>query len=220
MTQAVFEGLEGVLVAKTELSLVDGAQGRLVVRGRAIEDLVGRVPFEGMLQLLLASDPVGAELAQARARAFALLAPRWAALRGPDAMTALVSALSILPPHATPCDALGMAAVATAAWIRGELVQEPDLRLGHAHDTLRLLRGRDVSAAEAALLDAYFVTVAEHGFNASTFAARVAASTGAALPAALLAGVATLSGPLHGGAPGPVLDLLDAVATPERRCSA
>jgi citrate synthase len=216
MTQAVCEGLEGVLVARTELSLVDGAAGRLVVRGRAIEELVGQVTFEGMLALLLDGAPSSAELGQARQRAFALLAPRWSALCSPDAMTTLASALSLLPPHATPADALGVAALATAAWITGGLELTPDASLGHASDTLRLLRGGDVTVAEGALLDAYFVTVAEHGFNASTFATRVAASTGAPLPAALLAGVATLSGPLHGGAPGPVLDLLDAVARPER----
>ncbi len=73
-----------------------------------------------------------------------------------------------------------------------------------------------MTASAARLLDAYLVTVAEHGFNASTFAARVTASTGADLSAAVVSGVATLSGPLHGGAPGPVLDMLDAVGSPER----
>jgi citrate synthase len=79
-----------------------------------------------------------------------------------------------------------------------------------------MLSAQQASPAAAKLLDAYLVTVAEHGFNASTFAARVTASTGADLVASVVSGVAALSGPLHGGAPGPVLDMLDAVGAPER----
>jgi len=79
-----------------------------------------------------------------------------------------------------------------------------------------MLSGGEPAPGAARLLDAYLVTVAEHGFNASTFAARVTASTGADLASAMVSGVATLSGPLHGGAPGPVLDMLDAVGSPER----
>jgi citrate synthase len=78
-----------------------------------------------------------------------------------------------------------------------------------------MLSGEEPTEGAARLLDAYLVTVAEHGFNASTFAARVTASTGADLASAIVSGVATLSGPLHGGAPGPVLDMLDAVGTAE-----
>jgi citrate synthase len=223
----VFEGLEGVLVSRTALSRVDGEAGQLVVRGRAIESLVPSVSFEGMLALLLngaVPDERGlraqqAELGQSRERAFARLAPRFEALAASDAMATLRSALSLLDPNASPSDALAMAALAAAAWIRrarGESLVAPSAGLTHAHDLLRLLGTSEPSSAAASLLDAYLVTVAEHGFNASTFAARVAASTGADLPSALVAGVAALSGPLHGGAPGPVLDMLDQVATPER----
>lgn len=223
----IFEGLEGVLVARTELSEVDGAGGRLSVRGHAIERLVGEVAFEGMLELLLAGalpdaarlERRRAELGAARVRAHAALLDRFDALRARDAVSTLRSALSTLDADATPNDALAWAAVAGAAWIRaeqGEQLLAPRPGLPHALDLLRMLRGAEVSEAEGRLLDAYLVTVAEHGFNASTFAARVAASTGADLPAALVAGVATLSGPLHGGAPGPVLDMLDEVAEPAR----
>ncbi len=226
-TSQVFEGLEGVLVARTELSSVEGDSGRLSVRGRAIESLVSEVPFEAVLGLLLdGSLPEQArraelqtELGQARVRAHARLASRFEAVAAPDAMTTLRSALSLLPSDATACDALGMAAVATAAWIRrsrGGQLPAPEPGLPHAQDLLTMLGERRVTDAAARLLDAYLVTVAEHGFNASTFATRVTASTGADLPSAVVSGVATLSGPLHGGAPGPVLDMLDAVASPER----
>ena len=214
-------------MARTELSDVRGDTGQLTVRGHAIESLVSVVPFEAVLALLLHGalpEPAcwGAlqrELGEARVLAHARLLPRFDAIAAPDAMTTLRSALSLLPVDATPVDALGMAAVATAAWIReerGGQLPAPRPGLPHAHDSLRMLSGREVTEAAAGLLDAYFVTVAEHGFNASTFAARVAASTGADLPSVLVAGVATLSGPLHGGAPGPVLDMLDAVGSQER----
>jgi citrate synthase len=223
----VYEGLEGVVVARTHLSEVDGEAGRLSVRGWPIEELVGAVPFEAIWALLdqgLLPDAAGlsqrrAALGEARRRAHATLAPRFAALCAADAMGTLRTALSTLPASASPADALGMAAVASAAWVRaqqGEPLLVPDPGLPHAQDLLRLLRGTEVSEREGRLLDAYLATVAEHGFNASSFAARVAASTGADLPSAVVAGVATLSGPLHGGAPGPVLDMLDAVHEPTR----
>lgn len=227
MTAPIFEGLEGVLVARTELSEVDGVAGRFSVRGHGIETLVGSLPFEGMLALLLNGALPDAtrqavqqrELGEARSAAFVRLAPRFEALGSGDAMATLRTALSTLPDLATPCDVLGMAAVASAAWIRrerGEQLLAPRPGLSHARDLLTMLSGREVNEAQGRLLDAYLVTVAEHGFNASTFAARVTASTGASLPAAVVAGVAALSGPLHGGAPGPVLDMLDAVGEPAR----
>ncbi|HEY4221346.1 MAG TPA: citrate/2-methylcitrate synthase, partial [Myxococcota bacterium] len=80
---------------------------------------------------------------------------------------------------------------------------------------LRLATGKAPSAAGVAALDAYLVTVIDHGMNASTFAARVVASTGSDLRSCLVAGLGALKGPLHGGAPGPVLDMLDAIGTPE-----
>jgi citrate synthase len=76
--------------------------------------------------------------------------------------------------------------------------------------------GAEPDAARAAALDAYLVTVADHGMNASTFTARVVASTGSDLISALAAAIGALKGPLHGGAPGPVLDMLDAIGEPAR----
>jgi citrate synthase len=78
-----------------------------------------------------------------------------------------------------------------------------------------MLTGETPSPERAAALDAYLVTVCDHGLNASTFAARVIASTGAGLVSAALGGLSALKGPLHGGAPGPVIAMLDAIGTPE-----
>lgn len=223
----VYEGLEQILVARTRLSEVDGQGGRLTVAGYPIEELTGRVGFEDMVLLLLSGALPNAETRQAqqsalgreRVLAHARLCQRAATALGSDAMSTLRSALSLLPPNTTPTALLATAAVATARICReaaGERVLAPDPELGHAADLLRLALGRDVTAEEAALLDAYLVTVAEHGFNASTFATRVVASTGADRVAAVVSGVSALSGPLHGGAPGPVLDLLDRVGSKER----
>ena len=92
----------------------------------------------------------------------------------------------------------------------------PDPNLGHAADTLKMLLGRKVEPREVTALDSYFVTVCDHGMNASTFTTRVVASTQADLFAAVTAGYCALTGPLHGGAPEPVLEMLDAIGTRER----
>jgi citrate synthase len=90
----------------------------------------------------------------------------------------------------------------------------PSPGAAHAADILAMRTGTAPTAQQTAALDRYLVTVADHGLNASTFAARVVASTQAGLASAILAGLSALKGPLHGGAPGPVLDMLDAVGTP------
>jgi citrate synthase len=92
----------------------------------------------------------------------------------------------------------------------------PDPGAPHVDDLYRMLFGRAPLAAEAAALSAYLVTVSDHGMNASTFAARVVASTDSDRVSAITAGLGALKGPLHGGAPGPVLDMLDAIGTPDR----
>jgi citrate synthase len=108
--------------------------------------------------------------------------------------------------------------VFTAAVVRSQAGQapvRPDPALGHAADALRMISGRAPGRAEADAFNAYLVTVADHGLNASTFAARVVASTRAGLASAVLAGICALKGPLHGGAPGPVIEMLDAIGAPE-----
>ncbi len=91
----------------------------------------------------------------------------------------------------------------------------PDPALGHAADVLRMIKGKPAEPAEVDALNAYLVTVCDHGLNASTFAARVVASTRAGLTSAAVAGISALKGPLHGGAPGPVIEMLDAIGKPE-----
>jgi citrate synthase len=112
---------------------------------------------------------------------------------------------------------IGAAPVFVAAWSRrraGQPPVAPDPALGHAADYLRMTIGRAPDAGAVRALDAYLVTVIDHAMCASTFTARVIASTASDLISAMVGAVGALKGPLHGGAPGPVLDMLDAIGTP------
>lgn len=218
-------GLETVVAAETVLSDVDGAAGRLVIRGLPLGALAGRVTAEQVASLLwqdfFAGLPRDLERPIAAARVFAWceLEPHLASVsRLPlfDAMRALIARL---PDGDGLADALNLVA-APAVLVPALLRQQrgmspvaPDAASSQAADMLRMLDGRDADPGRTAALDAYLVTVSDHGLNASTFAARVVASTGAGLMSSAIAALGALKGPLHGGAPGPVLDMLDAIGS-------
>jgi citrate synthase len=221
-------GLEGVVAAHTVLSEVDGQAGRLVIRGRSLDDLAGPTRFEDLARLLFDGffDDLPEDLAPALAHARVAVFMEAARLDVALARTGPVEALRALMARLPDGDDLETAlrltaapAVFTAAIVRarrGEAPIAPDPALGHAADALRMLTGMAPGRRAAAGLDAYLVTVSDHGLNASTFAARVVASTQAGLTSAVLAGLSALKGPLHGGAPGPVIEMLDAIGTAER----
>jgi len=218
-------GLDDVIAAETVLSHVDGEAGRLIIRGHDLEELAGRVSFEDAAAMLWdglvpgMTDP-RAILGEARERAFHYLSPLAGALAGltpVEGMRLLLSALPDADRH-PPSLAVGAAAVAAAMAIRGAKglgPVAPEPALGHAADLLRMIKGEPVGESLARGLDTYLVTVIDHGLNASTFTARVVASTEAGLLSAVVAGLCALKGPLHGGAPGPVLDMLDAIGSVE-----
>lgn len=226
------DGLEGVVAAHTELSEVDGAAGRLVIRGHELDAIAGRWAYEEAVALLfdgffaepLPKGPsLRAALGRARAEAFERLQPgdagALARLPPIEAVRALLARLPDGDDLATALRLVAAPAVYTAAvarWRLGVPALAPDAALSQAADMLRMLHGRAPTAAQAAALDTYLVTVCDHGLNASTFAARVVASTGAGLASSVLAGISALKGPLHGGAPGPVLDALDAIGRAEQ----
>jgi citrate synthase len=136
-----------------------------------------------------------------------------------EAMRALTARLADGDDLPTALRLIAAPAVFTAAVTRaqnGQAPVAPDPLLGHAADILRMTRGVPATKAEADALDTYFVTVSDHGLNASTFAARVIASTRAGLTSAVLGGIGALKGPLHGGAPGPVIDMLDEIGEPAK----
>jgi len=222
-TVKVHEGLDGVVVTATRLSHVDGERGRLIVAGQDIEALAASADFEAACALLwtaagsvISSEEVQEQLAEARARAFARLPALGDALQRDDAMDALRASVAHLPPDSSAADVVGAVGVYTAAYARtraGFAPLAPDKGASHARDVLSML-GTDTDTARARALDAYLVTVLDHGLNASTFAARVVASTRSDLVSAVVAGIGALKGPLHGGAPGPVLDMLEEIAEP------
>ena len=221
------DGLEGVVAAHTVLSEVDGAAGRLIIRGRSLDDLAAGVPFEALVGLLFDGffDDLPADLApalgRARAEVFAEVAhldPALAAHEPVVAVRALMARLADGDDLATALRLVAAPAVFTPAVVRaqaGKAPVAPDSTLGHAADILRMLHGTPATKEAVAGLDTYLVTVSDHGLNASTFAARVVASTRAGLTSAALAGLGALKGPLHGGAPGPVIEMLDEIGAPE-----
>ena len=221
------EGLEGVVAARTVLSEVDGQAGRLIIRGRSLDDLAGHASFEDLTALLfggffddLPSD-LGAALGQARVEVFAEVAHLDEGLAALEPVEAVRAPMARLPDGddlATALRLIAAPAVFTPAVVRVQAGQSPiapDPALPHAADILRMLTGQTPTAAQVSGLDAYLVTVSDHGLNASTFAARVVASTRAGLTSAVLAGIGALKGPLHGGAPGPVIEMLDGIGQPE-----
>jgi citrate synthase len=220
------DGLEDVVAADTVLSEVDGQAGRLIIRGRSLDELAGRTSFEDVTLLLFSGwfddlpADLGPALGAARAEVFAEVSALDTGLldRTPiEAMRALTARLADGDDLAVALRLVAAPAVFTAAVVRaqaGEAPVRPDPTLSHAADILRMVRGRAPSRAEVAALDTYLVTVSDHGLNASTFAARVVASTRAGLTSAVLAGISALKGPLHGGAPGPVIDMLDEIGEP------
>lgn len=218
-------GLDGIIAAETVLSHVDGQAGRLVLRGLDVERAAQSLDFEGVTALLWQGfhplggrpDELRAAIGRARGRVAARLPTLLPAIGGLSAVEALRLLLSALPDGEAADDAV-MVVAAVPVFIaaldrqaRGLSPVAPDAGAGQAADFLRMLTGTDPAPALARALDTYLVTVSDHGLNASTFAARIVASTRAGMVSSIVAGLCALKGPLHGGAPGPVLDMLDAV---------
>jgi citrate synthase len=225
----IHDGLDGVQVAETELSHVDGERGWLVLRGYDVERLAPTATFEdaahlfweGRLPDAAERGAMQARLYRGRARAFERLAELGAALSAADAMEALRGAtaqlveadLDDLP--ALLCGALPVFTAAHARLRAGLDPIAPRAELSHSADYLAMLSGQTPLPALARALDSYLVTVCDHGMNASTFTARVIASTGSDSVSAVVGALGALKGPLHGGAPGAVLDMLDAIGSAE-----
>jgi citrate synthase len=234
-------GLDGVPVAATAIGDVRGDEGFYHYRQYSAVDLAARRSLEDVWQLLLdgelpdraAAEAFRAHVASLRAipagtrAVLEVVAPTASpldALR--TALSALGADLGLRPwqDHDPSelrdqslhlCAALPGLVAAIHRLRHGLPVLDPDPDLGHVADYLRMLTGALPDPAIARALEQYLITTVDHGFNSSTFTARVIASTGADLGAALTGALGALSGPLHGGAPSRVLDLLDEVASPD-----
>jgi len=222
-------GLDDVVAAETELSHVDGTAGELVIRGHRVEDLVRNATFEDVCGLMWSGtlpeprerEALRVPLARARQKAFELLPGLARALHASDPMESLRAAVGQIWTTGDPGEdrllLTGAIPVFAAAWHRATIglpAVAPDPSLNHAADYLRMLSGTPPGRERVAGLDAYLCCVVDHGMNASTFVARVVTSTGSDTVSAIVAAIGALKGPLHGGAPGPVLDMLDAIGEP------
>ncbi|GHA36122.1 citrate synthase/methylcitrate synthase [Devosia pacifica] len=222
-------GLDDVIAAETRLSEVDGAAGKLTIASYPLEILSQQFSFEQVCAMLLQvgyaqeldTTTIGFKMAAARPRVARYIDHIDQQLARHSVVDAMRAAIAYIPDADDVTTALDLAvapAVFLPAAIRLSADQAaipPDASLSHAADMYRMLHGEMPSAAQEKALDTYLLTVSDHGLNASTFAARVVASTGAGLTSSVLAALGALKGPLHGGAPGPVLDMLDAVRSPE-----
>ena len=231
-------GLDGVVAARTRLSHVDGSAGQLVIGGYELKELAGRVSFEEAAYLLWrGSLPSRDELGMLeREMAISRKLPpqtmsvlRAAVAAAPiDALRMACATLSLDladPDDITPPGDLAAAKMVTArfptmvaAHLRLSAGLEPippREDLSHAANFLHMALGKEPDSVAAKALETYWVTVIDHGMNASTFAGRVIASTRSDMVSAVTGAIGALKGPLHGGAPGPVLDMLVEIGTLE-----
>lgn len=228
-------GLAGVVAAQTRLSRVDGQRGELIIAGFPLAELAGNATFEETAFLLWNGRlPTQTELA--------VFQTELAGLRPLPAPT-LTLLESAAARHAAPMDALRMAAgtlnldeddqdaghiarvitarfptIIAAYWrfLQGKTAVAPDPSLSHAANYLYMLTGSVPSAAQTRGLETYLNTVVDHGLNASTFAARVIIATQSDMVSAIVGAVGALKGPLHGGAPGPALDMVFEIGSADR----
>jgi citrate synthase len=228
------EGLESVVAASTRLSHVDGGAGQLILAGYAVEDLAPQASFEEVAHLFLHGrlpDPAehatfARNLAKRRElprAALALLRDAATAKAPPmDALRMAAAALSLgrkEDPFEDTLTAIAAFPTIVGAHWRMSHGQEPaPIRadLSHAAHYLQQLSGFDPSPERTRALETYLNTVCDHGLNASTFTARVIVSTRSDVISAITGALGALKGPLHGGAPGPALDMVREIASPDR----
>jgi len=231
----VSKGLDDVVVGQSQVSWVGGTTGDLVYRGFDVRSLVPGIPYESIVHLLLYGDPPAVDPSPEVALALrANRSPPAAAERVVDALPsplppleALRTILSSLgdgtygypPTREEGFRLIAQTPVLLARFVRrsrGQSPVAPRPELSHAANYLWMLTGREPTPESVRALEGYLCLLADHGMNASTFALRVAISTQSDLISAATAALATLKGPLHGGAPSRVSEMLDAIGTPER----
>ena len=237
-------GLEGVAVAETSVGDVRGEEGFFHYRGYDATELARHCSFEQVWYLLLLGalpDPSQlAEFERNVAEARRIPAEVDEALRRVAGVAhytplrALCAAASImaesldlkptldLTPAEVQRDCLAMAALVPVLLMRleafhaGRAAVDPDPDLGYAAAYLQMVTGRRPEPAAVRALEQYLILTMDHGFNSSTFTARVITSTGSDVGSAIAGAIGALAGPLHGGAPSRALAMLDTIGTPER----
>jgi citrate synthase len=234
MASSYVPGLEGIVAAQTAISMVDGANGRLVYRGYVIADLAEDMSFEEVAHLLWHGslpthaelDALTLELAGSRMLTPAALATLNAMPIDTDPMDVLRSVVSVQGvQHKLEKPSIALAVHATASFPTilalfrrrqaGLEPVKPRADLGHAANYLYMMNGKESSPELVRALNTYLVLLADHGMNASTFTARVIASTDSDLASCLVGAIGALKGPAHGGAPSAVIEQLEQIGTAE-----
>jgi len=234
-TAWVSKGLDDVSVGDSRISWVGGATGELVYRGFDVLGLVPGVPFESVVHLLLFGNPPDRDpsrevidaLERARRIAPAVLdaADHLPADLPPlEALRTLISLLGDGSTSYPPRVEEGYALIARTPILLARFVRrshgrppiEPRRGLSHAANYLWMLTGEEPRAERVRALEGYLDLLADHGMNASTFSLRIAISTQSDLFSAATAALATLKGPIHGGAPSRVSEMLDSIGSTDR----
>ena len=231
----ISKGLDDVVIGRSSITWVGGETGDLVYRGFDVRDLVPGVPYESVVHLLLYGEPPAAdpspevrrELAGRRAvppsveRVVDAIPPGLPPL---EALRTILSALGdgsygYPPTREQGFDLIARTPVLLARYVRrskGLPPIPPRSDLDHAANYLWMLFGTEPDARRVAALQGYLDLLADHGMNASTFSLRVTISTQSDLVSAATGALGTLKGPVHGGAPSKVSEMLDAIRTADR----
>ncbi|MGM0845671.1 MAG: citrate synthase/methylcitrate synthase [Bacillota bacterium] len=229
------QGLKGIVAAQTKISHIDGEKGILIYRGREIRDLAENLSFEEAAFLLWKGYlPSAEELKDLKTK---LVQSRRLSQTMKDVISSLPKDMDMMSVLRTAISAEGSsgyswkptihqairltAVVPSIITFRNSLIQEkpfiePRDNLNHVANYLYMLTGNVPSKPVVNALETYMILTMEHGMNASAFSARVTASTESDLVSAITSAVGTMKGPLHGGAPSGVIDLLDTIGTKER----
>lgn len=229
------KGLKGVTAVQTKIASVDGDKGVLRYRGKRVDEVIGGKSFEEAAYFLWhGHEALNHELTELKSRLLrhrqlpvhvmetAKLLPRKAPLM--DNLRTLISAYSHEEFTRLPIEEQAIALTAafpvlTALLFRlqeGKEVIQPRNDLGHTANYLWMLKGSEPSEVQTEALETYLKLTMEHGMNTSTFAARVTISTESDLTSAITSAIGAMKGPLHGGAPSGVIDLLEEIQVPER----
>ena len=232
-------GLKGVYFERSAISDIDGTAGKLTYRGYSIHDLATKATFEEVAHLIMLGElPNAGELTAFKARLAAarVLPPQIFEIISQikaghpmDVLRTCVSALAALEPASQDASDAGflengirltaqvpMIVAAHHAIRSGRAPTAPSPELGHAANWLRMLKGEDPSQDAAKLADVDMILHAEHGSNASSFAARVTVGTEANLHGAVVTALSTLAGPAHGGAAEDVMKMVREIGSPDR----
>lgn len=238
--EPVRKGLEGVVAGETSISDVDGQNCQLIYRGYSIEELAGKASYEEVSFLLFFDHlPSRSELADwiKQLESLRTLDPGLLEIlkclpQKSNAMAWLRSAISILgqldsEEDEEALEVIQRKAIRTVAMLpciaaaigrlrAGKLVIEAKKGLSHAANFLYMLHGSEPTTEQATALDAYFVLLADHGFNASTFTARTILGTKSDYYSAIVGAIGSLKGPLHGAANRKAMEMLLEIGSPEQ----